>query len=154
MRGHNPGCKHHLYRNDSLGVRYGHSLGSRGQIWSHQVDTRPHRASVIGEWLLEPKVVLHGMWGHNPGCKHHLYRSDSYRYIEVRYEVRHGPLIKIFRDFYIFPKKFPLRGAMYNKLVIKNYQKLQNSPYLLTKKQSPYLQTPRKYQYRPPPDTV
>ena len=82
----NPGCKHHLYRNDSLGVRYGHSLGSRGQIWSHQVDTRPHRVSVIGEWLLEPKVVLHGMWGHNPGCKHHLYRSDSYRYIEVRYD--------------------------------------------------------------------
>ena len=25
------------------------------------------------------KVVLQGMWGHNPGCEHHLYRSYSWK---------------------------------------------------------------------------
>ena len=79
-------------------------------------------------------------------------------------EVRHGPLIKFFRNFYIFPKKFPLRGAMYNKLVIKNFQKLQDSPYLLTKKpipvpsNTPEIPVPTPSRYRlihvpPPPDT-
>ena len=43
-----------------------HTLGSRGQ--TRNTD---HKASGIGEWVLEANVVLEGIRGHNPGCEHH-----------------------------------------------------------------------------------
>ena len=50
----------------------------RGQIWSHSWVKRSdtdHRASGIGEWVLESNVVLQGIRirVHNPGCEHYPY---------------------------------------------------------------------------------